>query len=163
MKIRPLVIDEKVKDRARQLMQYAIDHPMSHEELKDRAQNPGKYKPPGDDPNHFMLIDLGYTVVFTIGREKAGPFKQLSVSIIDKDTKLVPHVAAVNAIAELFNFPPIPNPSVHAWLEDRGPSLPKAVNLVMAQDARPIEDFLRACQNEENSDADPRPSSGGVV
>jgi hypothetical protein len=92
MTLRPLIIDETVKSRVREIVAFA----------EKNLYYPGKSETiPGNDPRHTVNL-LSYRCVFSLTVDPAGDvFRHLSVSIPDKN---YPHPYVFFAIAELFGF-----------------------------------------------------------
>lgn len=89
-----LMIDESIEAQAKQVMAYAIDH-VWHADYETAAA-----KPPGDNPNHCLLLSGHYRVVFSYTEFKGKMLRDISVSVPQK----YPHPIAMYTIAELFGF-----------------------------------------------------------
>jgi len=94
--MRPLLIDQKLKDEIKKLVNHAEKNPVKI--------NPGdtQVKPIGDNSNHVVLAEVGYRVVYSIENQPKGDVRHLSMSVdaVDK----LPSVQAVIAIMKLIGF-----------------------------------------------------------
>jgi hypothetical protein len=130
----PMVLDDSVKDKVKELVAYAEAHRVGLAEMQERVANPSKYKPFGDEPEFHIFIPMAFFVVFTIEEWPVGWVKHLSMSVATPDTSRVPHPYAVVEIMKLFGMPEdLKDQRVHLWLEER-PGLTKAVNVVSTED-----------------------------
>jgi hypothetical protein len=93
MKIRPLIIDDQIKARAKEVMDYAQDHPYV----------PYRDPPPGDDPRYVLETDFGYRCVFSFTKAQEHSFRDLSVSV-DTPGKFPNEFAFYTIASDLFGF-----------------------------------------------------------
>lgn len=100
MKIRPLIIDESVRESIGSLLTYAEKNPITMDYLLD--QKNGEERPPGDFQEYTRILPFGYRVVFTLELQPAGKVRHLSISV-DEDGKL-PNEIAVQEIMTLIGF-----------------------------------------------------------
>jgi hypothetical protein len=92
MKVRPLIIDDKVKERIAQIVAYAKEH----------VYIPGETLVPGDDARHVYKTRFGYRIVFSYTRMPDALYRDLSVSVNTKGS--YPNEFALYTIAQLFGF-----------------------------------------------------------
>ena len=111
--MRPLVIDDKAKQRVAEIKAYAEQHRYSMDDLKKLCEPNPDIPIPGDDPNFAMHMTLGFRVVYTQEYQEPGLCHHLSVSIDAKRGKY-PNPGAVEAIMELFGMGKLMD-AIQAW------------------------------------------------
>ena len=91
--MRPLVIDNEVKERIAQLLKFA----------KGNIYRPGlSENPPGDDARHVLNIFKGFRAVFSFTEDpEGGLYRHLSISI---NGPTYPNPIAAFMIADAFGF-----------------------------------------------------------
>ena len=101
MKMRPLVIDDAIRARIKDIVIYAGTH----------FYRPGPDVPPPGDDEHFVLVtQFGYRAVFSFTQIDDVLLRHLSVSVLPVEKGNMPNPASFFALAELFGFPNIGNP-----------------------------------------------------
>lgn len=126
--IRPLIIDDIIKARIAQIVDYAKAH----------HYIPGESgMPPGDDPRHVLTTDFGYRCVFSITAMHGKFFRDLSVSVATRGK--YPNEFAFYTIAELFGFT--------GW--DSATIVPPPENWMIAKD---IHFAIRVAQEIKEND-----------
>jgi hypothetical protein len=94
MKMRPLVIDERLKAEVAAVIRYANAH---HYIIGESPQ------PPGDNPEHVLTTVFGYRCVFSFSRAANGPlYRDLSISVLSPGKW--PNPYAVLMLANTFGF-----------------------------------------------------------
>jgi hypothetical protein len=95
LEMRPLVIDERAKEQAKNILEYADAH----------WYRPWEEGPPGDNPNHVLKLFSGYRVVFsfTMAPKTHEVWRQLSISLTDSNRYPNPF-AAYTIAQDLFGF-----------------------------------------------------------
>lgn len=93
MKVRPLIIDDRLKSQVAQIIDYAKHH----------HYIPGESAgPPGDDFRHVLKTDFGYRCVFSFTAMHGKTFRDLSVSVSTKGKW--PNEFSFYTLAQLFGF-----------------------------------------------------------
>jgi hypothetical protein len=98
--MRPLLIDDSVKEAAAKVVQFAEQHVLSVDDLLDTVN--GELPSVGDQEGYTCHIPVGYRAVFSIENQGTFHVRHLSVSV-DRAGKL-PHPDAVQEIMGLFGF-----------------------------------------------------------
>jgi len=98
--MRPLIIDDMIKDKCAALVRYAEKHIVTTDQLLDTVNR--ERSPVGDDPGHVITLPVGYRCVFSIEDHGKHIVRHLSISI-DVPGKL-PSVPACEEIIKLFAF-----------------------------------------------------------
>jgi len=111
--MRALVIDEKAKEKIRNLIKFAESHPYSIEHLKKVIS--GDRPPAGDYPEHVITLHEGYKVVFSIEEQPIGLCKHLSVSVNTEG--MTPRPEAVELIMDEFGMGNNIHDCINVWLE----------------------------------------------
>lgn len=102
MKIRPLVIDEAIKAKAAQVIEYASAHPYRPVFVGGNV-DPSTI-PPGDDQEHCLRVPMGYLCVFSFTEiAHEGRYRDLSVSV-PTPGKYPQPFALFTLATELFGF-----------------------------------------------------------
>ena len=131
---RPLIIGDGTLAAVRSLRERAAANPVNAAEVKRVGLDAKKIRdlklsdrPPGFErkPGERIEIPVGFTVAYTVEQQPSGLCGHLSVSV-DRKGK-VPHPAAVEAIAKLFDQSI--DTSIACWLEEFEPGH-EAVNLL---------------------------------
>jgi len=95
--MRTLVIDSDVKRRIAELKQYAEANRIPYSETPRAAA--------GDNPNHVMMIPIGFVVVYSIEECPVyGGIKRLSIAIQSDDLEAMPSVPAADIILQQFGM-----------------------------------------------------------
>lgn len=89
---RPLIIDEKLKERIAEIVAYAKDNPYIV----------GETIIPGDDPHYVLETGTGYRAVFSYTRMPDHLYRDLSISVKAKGK--FPNPVAAFVLAQLFGF-----------------------------------------------------------
>lgn len=100
MNVRPLVIDDALKQAIAQVREYA-EKP-EHYYLIGEG---GKHDPstiPGDNPQHVITTQFGYRAVFSMTKAPEGLFRHLSISVPSKGQYPGPEV--VEEFCHLYGF-----------------------------------------------------------
>lgn len=100
MNLRPLIIDDNIREQLASLVEYAERNIISMDYLLD--QKNGEEQPPGDYKEYTRILPFGYRIVFTIESQPVGKIRHLSMSV-DEDGKL-PNMVAVQEIMNLIGF-----------------------------------------------------------
>lgn len=110
-----LAITPETKDRIKEVISYAVRHPI-------RVEKDKPVKNAGNDPNHIIQLPVSYKAVYSIEEQKGpdGKFyklRHLSVSTITPER--YPNPAAFEAILEAFDFrnTKIKNGKLFVWNE----------------------------------------------
>lgn len=98
--MRPLIIDNNLKDKIGKLVAYAEKHPFTIDNLQDIKKKVREV--PGDMEGYVLLLPFGYKIVFSIELQPAGKVRHLSMSV-DEDGKL-PNPGVVGEIMKLIGF-----------------------------------------------------------
>lgn len=125
--MRPLLIDNKLKERIAEVMAYAQANPLS-------PMDPDvKHTPPGDDDRYVVNAEVGFRIVYSV---EITPFgnkaRHISISV-DTPNKL-PGFDAAQKIIELFGFTTVVNPIsakdlvMGKWIEEISPRK-QAINI----------------------------------
>jgi hypothetical protein len=122
--MRPLIIDEKVREEIARICEHADENRIDFKELQARTEIPGGFSPIGDDPNFCCHIDLGFRCVFSIEEQPSGWCKHLSVSV--DDVNKVPAIEAVKVLMEEFGI----NKSLEECYVYMEETTPRAVNII---------------------------------
>lgn len=97
--MRPLVINNDIKEQINKLVAHAEKNPFSMDDLLD-AYN--KQAPVAGDYAEFTIhIPVGYRVVYSIEKQKKD-VRHISISVDAEG--VLPHVLVVEAIIKLFGF-----------------------------------------------------------
>jgi|KBSSwiStaDraftv2_1062776.scaffolds.fasta_scaffold00022_189 hypothetical protein len=107
--MRPIVIDNSVREAIGKVIRYAYENPIGLEEMIARVNDKhGRLKPVGDDPNRTIMIPMGYMVTFSIERQNhpIDWVRHISVSIEDVRSvdRPLPSLAAVHLLMLEFGF-----------------------------------------------------------
>ena len=114
---RPLLIDESTRQQITKTVHYAEQHPYTIPRLLGVAQ--GQAPAAGNNPEHQVMIPVGFRCVFTIDHNVKKRYRHLSVSV-DTPGKL-PSVAHVQAIMKEFGFQHrIGYPDLHIHADEPG-------------------------------------------
>lgn len=89
--MRPLFVGRDELLAARRIIAYAAEHPYY----------PGDSVIPGDQPQHVLLLQVGYRAVYSLTLIKGVKYRHLSISV---DGPLYPSPEAVMLIAKAFLF-----------------------------------------------------------
>jgi len=134
-----VIISESVKEKIKQVIEYANENVTSLETLKKVAI--GEANPVGDSEEYTVRIPNGIKAVFSI-EEQAKPIglcKHLSVSInLDGRT---PHPGVVTMIMQEFGFKNDLDRCI-VWNEDFGDGTLSAINVIEPIDGIWDEEFL---------------------
>jgi hypothetical protein len=108
MNLRPLILDDQIKKRAKKVVDYARKNPYL----------PGaEVNPPGEDPGCCLVVPMGYLCVFSFTEIPGeGLYRDLSVSVPETG-KFPNEFALFTLAAELFDF--------HGWDGTNITPLPK--------------------------------------
>jgi hypothetical protein len=120
MKLRPLIIDEPIRARINEMVQYARGH----------HYVPGRVLPPGDDPHFVLVTQFGYRAVFSLTLLPSGLYRHLSVSVLPRVEGLLPNPAGVFELAKLFGFPDVGNPFEPEIPPEMGVKIDKEENCI---------------------------------
>ena len=120
--IRPLIIDDSVKESLKSLANHAAKNPYSTDDLLDLMNK--QIPPPGDLPEFVRELPFGYRVVFTIEHQPVGNVRHLSMSVDSPD--MMPNVESVKAVMEILGFDSIENCKIYP--EDLGSR--QAINIL---------------------------------
>jgi hypothetical protein len=122
-----LVLNPAIRAEIDRVVAYAHEHRYTLPEMMLRKL--GHRSPPGDNPEHVVVVPLGFRCVYTVDQnEKRDWFRHLSVSLPDAPPESAPAVAAVQLLIGAFGFVG-PLEKCGIWLEDT-PTGHKAVNVV---------------------------------
>ena len=138
--LRPLVIDDEVKAKIRDLREKAAAEPISLETMKQRAADYAEGKPLQEFSDYAIEIPEGFLVVYTVEHHEPGPVRHLSVSIETYDPEKGPNLEAVKMLMEEFGFI-LPLGQNLMYLEP-APDGGLAVNVVEPLDGN-IEPFIK--------------------
>lgn len=98
-----LLMDEAVRERIREVVEYAETHPMTTEDLKDIIA--GKKQSAGDDNNHVIKLSKHYRVVYSQEIQPDGKwYHHLSVSVPGRTQGKMPSIPVVKLIMEEFGM-----------------------------------------------------------
>jgi hypothetical protein len=126
MKIRPLIIDDHVLARVREVVTYALATKMDIQELRARGA-PGSVIPPvGDDDQRVVELPFGYRFVFSIEEQPFGWARHLSVSV--DEVGMLPNEVAVETMMEHFGMGKLADAKM-AWVE-KLPGQRNAINVI---------------------------------
>lgn len=131
----PLVIDEGVRARAKQVVEYAAANKLNiHTMMKQLGdQQAGILEPVGHDVKRQLHIPMGYIAVYSIEQHYDGWYHHLSMSspVVGR----VPVPASVSLVLEAMGLPPIKT-CVKVWVEELtgGHS---AINLLLPYESPP--------------------------
>ena len=92
--MRAVILGSAERERAKEIIEYAKAHPYT----------PEAGPPPGDHPEHTMIVPFGIRVVYSITEFAEEWFKHLSVSALDHPNHRPHPVMAEEIAAELFGF-----------------------------------------------------------
>jgi hypothetical protein len=131
-----LIINDTVRRLANEMVARARAKPIPWSVMRDiavddartlmaLADRPADFDRSAARPEH-MLISDHYRCAFSVEEQPAGFVRHLSVSV-PKPGK-VPHIPAVQMLAELFGFSECPPTRGHMWLEEFEPGH-QAVNI----------------------------------
>jgi hypothetical protein len=99
--MRALIIDNEVKARIQEVINYAKSRPHNLEIIKKRMS--GDYPVPGDEfSRHTCYIECGFKCVYTIEEHPCGWCHHLSISV-DEDGK-VPAIEAIKFLMKEFGI-----------------------------------------------------------
>lgn len=98
--MRPLFIDDAAKAAIQALKEHAEKNVLSIDDLLDMVD--GKKPKWGDLPGSFILLLVGYRVVFSMEQQKIGLCRQLSISV--NTSNRIPSMDAVQMIMNEFGF-----------------------------------------------------------
>ncbi|MEK6829101.1 MAG: hypothetical protein AABY15_03160 [Nanoarchaeota archaeon] len=98
--MRPLIIDDEIKDKLKNLASYAERNPFTMDDLLDTMNK--QLAPAGDMEHYVVHIPFGYKVAFSIEQQAVGDVRHLSMSV-DAVGKL-PNVIAVEEIMKIIGF-----------------------------------------------------------
>lgn len=121
--MRPLMFGEEQKKEVARVMEFAEKHAFSKAVMEKRMENVGT--PPGDNPEFFCLIPVGFKCVYTIEEQPFGWCRHLSVSVDNPDK--MPSIPAVEMLMKEFGFRGKLK-ECYVYIEDK--IVPKAVNII---------------------------------
>lgn len=92
--MRPLLVGRDELLAARRIIAYAAEHPYY----------PGDSVAPGDQPQHVLLLQVGYRAVYSLTILKGIKYRHLSISV-EEDIYPAPEAVVLIAKAFLFKSP----------------------------------------------------------
>lgn len=125
MKLRPLVIDDKIRADIRRVIEYAEGHLVSTAQVVRAVGNPGLAV--GYNEAHCCVVPLGYRCVYSVEKQPDGNYRHLSISVLGDGT--APSPTAVEALMTEFGFCGGLRGVEMIWTEDIG-NYKKAINLL---------------------------------
>lgn len=99
---RPLVLTDEGVAEIAAVVRYAEAH--RHSLAQVLAMVGKRMPPPGNDPQHCVLLPFGYRCVFSIEQQPPGWMRHLSVSVLPAPVGAAPSVEAVAVLLPLFGF-----------------------------------------------------------
>lgn len=122
--MRPLIIDDSIRERISQCIAYSKEHVYSVADLMIR--DAGAVAAPGSNLNHVVEIPVGYRCVFSVEQQRK-LVRHLSVAV-DRPGKL-PSVPAVEMIMKEFGFVGRINEQLNVLIEYVEDNIPYAINV----------------------------------
>jgi hypothetical protein len=98
--MRPLIIDDKIKEEIQRLKDHAEKNIFTIDDLKKIVSREVPHI--SSRPGFTIEIPIGYHVVFSMSEQKLGIARELSVSINDSDKKISPE--AMQLLLDEFGF-----------------------------------------------------------
>jgi hypothetical protein len=122
-----LAITAEVESRAKQIVTYAQEHPITHEEAV--AMMKGEKRPVGMRPEYQMEVPIGFKVVYSWERQPLPLGWCTHISVSTATPGKAPHPAIVDAILLLFEIGKKHDQADYGYMEDIGNGC-EAVNLL---------------------------------
>jgi len=98
--MRPLIVDQDLKDKIANLVSYADRNPLSMDDLLDIYNK--QMKPTGDIGPYTLILPFGYKIVYTIDAYPDKKIRHLSMSVDTPGS--LPNPAMVQEIMKLIGF-----------------------------------------------------------
>lgn len=105
--MRPLIIDNTLKEGINYLKQYAYAHLLTMDKIRQLI---AEKRSVGDEPGRKLVTPFGYTIVLSLEEHPSGWFAHASFSVPAKEK--YPNPVAINALLALLGF--------HYNLDDKG-------------------------------------------
>lgn len=101
--MRALLMDDIFKQKLAKIKAYAEAHPFTIIDIADMLQ--GNKPPPGANPYHVALLEVGYCAVYSIEENRDGAtYRHLSVSVRGGKLGALPNHEACNEIMKELGF-----------------------------------------------------------
>lgn len=97
---RPLMINDELRTRAAQVVEYAKKHRYNMSEVLRLMKHPEDA--PGHNPEFVVVFPFGYRCVYTEEEQPGGWMRHISISLMEKET--LPPVQAVEELIKVFGF-----------------------------------------------------------
>jgi len=98
--MRPFIINNVLKVQLADLAAYAVENPITMNDMLDVMN--GAKKPAGDNPRHYIELNEGFKIVYSIEQQPKGDARHLSVGVLAP--KRLPNPEVVKEIMKLIGF-----------------------------------------------------------
>lgn len=128
-RLRPLVINNAVRKSVEKVIAYSKNphRRMDNETLRKICSGEIQWAA-GDDSNHVTIIPVGFRVVYNHEEQNwpHGWCRHISISLLNAESGMTPHPAAVNEILNVFGFGKTYDKCLRVWFD----SETNSVNIV---------------------------------